>query len=394
MKRFDVDLVLAATRSCLPTDKQFIPLHEPNLGPNTWTYVKECLDTNWVSSVGRFVDRFEQALAEYTGTRRAVVVVNGTAALHISLKLVGVEAGDEVLMPALTFVATANAISYCGAIPHFVDSEERTLGLDPVKLADYLREHAQVRGDGCYNRQTGRRIRAVVPMHTFGHPVDIDRLVEVCREFQLELVEDAAESLGSYYKGRHTGNWGRVSALSFNGNKIVTTGGGGAIITNDESLANLAKHLTTTAKVPHRWAYEHDQIGYNYRMPNINAALGCAQLEQIDDFLNSKRLLAEQYRRTFEGVQGVRLVVEPEFAKSNYWLNALLLDEEYALWRDELLARTNDVGVMTRPVWQLMHKLPMFRGCPRMDLPIAESLERRLINLPSSAGLAGGMAHG
>jgi perosamine synthetase len=342
-----------------------------------------------VSSVGKFVDRFEMQLAEFTGVKRAVAVVNGTAALHICLKLVGVEKEDEVLLPALTFVATANAVTYCGAIPHFVDSEEKTLGLDPHKLFAYLEEIADVRPEGCFNKVSGRRIKAVVPMHTFGHPVDLDPLVELCERFKLELVEDAAESLGSYYKGKHTGNWGRVSAMSFNGNKVVTTGGGGAILTNDESLAKMAKHITTTAKVPHQWAFYHDQIGYNYRLPNINAALGCAQLEQLPAFLNMKRALAQKYEAVFEQVEGVRFFKEPEFAHSNYWLNVLLLDEDKVEDRDRLLELFNNQGIITRPAWVLLHKLPMFKKCPRMDLTVASWLEQRLLNIPSSAFLGG-----
>lgn len=248
MRPFSVEAVVSTIKAVADTDKAFVALHEPSFQGNEWKYVKDCLDTGWVSSVGKYVDRFEEMLAEYTGVKRAVAVVNGTAALHICLKLVGVEQGDEVLIPTLTFIATANAVVYCGAIPHFVDACEKTLGVDPHKLEGYLQEIAEVRGDGCYNRITGRRIKALVPMHTFGHPVDLDAIVSVCERFRLELIEDAAESLGSYYKGKHTGNWGRVSALSFNGNKVITTGGGGAILTNDESLGKLAKHLTTTAK--------------------------------------------------------------------------------------------------------------------------------------------------
>lgn len=382
--------ILRTLQEVLPPGRAFIGLHEPKFSGNEWTYVKECLDTGWVSSVGKFVDRLEEQLAEYTGVRRAVAVVNGTAALHICLKLVGVEQGDEVLVPALTFVATANAISYCGAIPHFVDSEEKTLGIDPHKLKTYLQEVAEVRIDGCYNKQTGRCIKAVVPMHTFGHPVDLDPLVDVCGQFKLALIEDSAESLGSYYKGRHTGTLGRLSALSFNGNKIITTGGGGAILTNDEDLGKLAKHITTTAKMPHKWAFNHDMIGYNYRMPNINAALGCAQLEQLPDFLGKKRALANSYMEAFKGVKGVTIFKEPDFACSNYWLNVLLLDDSIAEERNNILEITNSHGILTRPVWTLMHKLPMFNGCPRMDLSVAESLERRLINIPSSAVLGTG----
>lgn len=391
MSEIQLQRVVEALRSVLPAG-DFISLHEPRFAGNEWTYLKECLDTGWVSSVGKFVDRFEEQLAAYTGVRCAIAVVNGTAALHVCLRLVGVEKGDEVLIPALTFVATANAVAYCGAIPHFVDSEERTLGIDPVRLARHLEGSAELRPEGCFNRSTGRRIRAVVPMHTFGHPVDLDALLEVCGRFRLELVEDAAESLGSLYKGRHTGNQGRVSALSFNGNKVITTGGGGAILTNDEELGRLAKHLTTTAKVPHRWDFFHDMIGYNYRLPNLNAALGCAQLEELPGFLEKKRALAERYRQAFAGIPGVRFFEEPAEAASNYWLNALLLDEESAGERDRLLAMTNDLGIMTRPAWIPLHKLPMYADSPRMDLTVAEQLERRLINIPSSAFL--GEDHG
>ena len=381
--------IVRVLREVLPEEAGFISLHEPRFAGNEWGYVKECLDTGWVSSVGKFVDRFEAQLAEYTGVRRAIAVVNGTAALHVCLRLAGVESNDEVLMPALTFIATANAVSYCGAIPHLVDCEERTLGLDPVKLGGYLEEIAELRPEGCFNKATGRRIKAVVPMHAFGHPIDLDPLMELCARFNLELIEDAAESLGSFYKGAHTGTFGRLAALSFNGNKVITTGGGGAILTNDEELGALAKHLTTTAKVPHRWDFRHDMIGYNYRLPNLNAALGCAQLEELPGFLGKKRALAERYQAAFKDVAGVRCFTEPDFARSNYWLNVLLLDEELAGERDTVLALTNDSGIMTRPAWTLMHRLPMFAGCPRMDLAVAENLERRLINIPSSAFLGG-----
>lgn len=386
MITLNINSIIEALQGVLPKGQK-VSLHEPRFEGNEWNYVKDCLDTGWVSSVGSYVDRFEELLAEYTGVKRAVAVVNGTAALHLSLKIAGVKQNDEVLIPALTFVATANAVAYCGAVPHLADSEERTLGLDPGKLALHLVEIGEVRFDGCYNKQTGRRIKAVVPMHTFGHPVDLDPLMETCQRFKLELIEDAAESLGSYYKGKHTGNWGKLSALSFNGNKTITTGGGGAILTNDEELGKLAKHLTTTAKVPHPWAFYHDMTGYNYRLPNINAALGCAQMEQLPRFLEQKRALAEEYGRAFAAVEGVRFVTEPEFGRSNYWLNALLLDEPYSGQRDQLLGESNKLGIMTRPVWTLMHKLPMYQDAPHMDLSVAESLERRLINIPSSAFL-------
>ncbi len=362
-----------------------VSLHEPIFAGNEWKYVKECLDTGWVSSMGKFVDRFEADLAAYTGAKHAVAVVNGTAALHVALQLAGVRRGDEVLIPALTFVATANAVTYCGATPHFVDSEERTLGLAPHALREYLKGITEIRSGQCVNRVTGKVIRALVPMHTFGHPVDIEGMMAVARDFHLALVEDATESLGSTVQGRHTGTFGLMGTLSFNGNKTITTGGGGAILTNDTELARHAKHLTTTAKVLHRWNFVHDEIGYNYRLPNINAALGCAQLEQLPDFLKAKREIFVRYQDAFAGVKQARIVVEPEGCRSNYWLQALLLDELAADQRDAILSATNDAGLMTRPVWTLMHRLVSFSSCPRMELTVAESLEKRLINLPSSA---------
>lgn len=362
-------------------------LHEPCFGGNEWLYLKECLDSTFVSSVGKFVDRFEADLAAFTGAKHAVAVVNGTAALHIALKLAGVKADDEVLIPALTFVATANAVTYCGATPHFVDSESRTLGVDPEKLRDYLVSHTELRAGQCVNRSTGRIIRALVPMHTFGHPVDLEGLLAVAHDFNLALVEDAAESLGSYYHGQHTGTFGMLGILSFNGNKTITTGGGGAILTNDAELARRAKHLTTTAKLPHAWEYCHDEIGYNYRLPNLNAALGCAQLEQLPYMLAVKRALFQRYQAAFSSVAGVRLVAEPDRCQSNYWLQTLALDPEYADQREAVLHATNDAGYMTRPVWNLMHELTPFEGCPRMDLAGAQLLAQRLVNIPSSSGL-------
>ncbi|GFO69229.1 perosamine synthetase [Geomonas limicola] len=384
-----VDTIVAALAAVLENPANFVPLHIPEFSGNEKAYLADCIDSNFVSSVGAYVDRFEEMLAEFTGVKKAIVTVNGTAALHACLHLAGVEPGDEVMVPTFTFIATANAVWYCGATSHFVDVSEETLGLDPFRLRTYLEEIAQVQGGVCRNRKTGARIRAVVPMHSFGHPVDLDPLVQLCEEFQLVLIEDAAESLGSYYKGVHTGSFGACAALSFNGNKIITTGGGGAILTNDEELGRLAKHVTTTAKVPHRWEFNHDRVGFNYRMPALNAALGCAQLEQVPGFLARKRVLAAKYQEQFAGINGVRFFTEPGFATSNYWLNALVLEEERAELRDCLLEQTNERGLMTRPAWTLMHRLPMFSKNPRMDLFVAESLERRLVNIPSSAYLAG-----
>jgi perosamine synthetase len=364
-----------------------VALHEPRFNGNELGYLKECLDSTFVSSVGRFVDRFEADLATFTGAKRAIAVVNGTAALHVALRLAGVEAGDEVLLPALTFIATANAVTYCQATPHFVDSNERTLGIDSVALREHLSTITEARNGQCVNRITGRVIRAMVPMHTFGHPVDIEALLAIAHDFQLKLIEDAAESLGSTVGGRHTGTFGLMGTLSFNGNKTITTGGGGAILTNDVELGKRAKHITTTAKLPHRWNFVHDEVGYNYRLPNLNAALGCAQLEQLPGFLRDKRRLFDRYHAAFLNLSGVHLVGEPAGCSSNYWLQTLLLDAAHAEQRDAVLAATNDAGLMTRPIWALMNRLPMYANAPRAPLPVAESLERRLINVPSSAGL-------
>lgn len=384
--RVSPEALLARLASVLP-DGRPLSLHEPRFVGNEWKYVKDCIDTGWVSSVGEYVTRFEQQLAAYTGAAHAVAVVNGTAALHICLLLAGVRPGDEVIIPTLTFIATANAVSYCGAIPLLADSEARSLGLDTEKLARFLSANAELRDGGCFNKRTGRRIAALMPMHTFGHPVAIDELIRLADQWHIPLVEDAAESLGSFYKGRHTGNFGKVAGLSFNGNKIVTTGGGGAILTNSPELAKRAKHLTTTARVSHQWSFIHDEVGYNYRLPNINAALGCAQLECLPDFLAKKRTLAQRYMAALEGLPGIRFVAEPAHTQSNYWLNTLLLDSADEAHRDSILAALNDAGLGARPVWTLMHQLPMFSQAPRMDLSVSEDLARRIVNIPSSVVL-------
>lgn len=383
--------VLTALRSACTEPS--CALHEPVFEGREIAYLSECVETGWVSSAGKFVDRFEADLAAYTGSRRAIAVVNGTAALHVCLQLAGVRPDDEVLVPTLTFVGTVNAVAYCHAVPHFIDSSQDTLGMDPARLGEYLARIVVSSPEGpARNRETGRIIRAVVPMHTYGHPVDLDGLTAVCDRFGLVMVEDAAESLGSFYKGVHTGRRGRLGAISFNGNKTVTTGGGGAVLTDDEALGLLAKHITTTAKQPHRWAFNHDMVGYNYRMPNINAALGCAQLEQLTGFLAAKRALAERYATAFEGMRGVQFFREPAFASSNYWLNAILLDPAVEEQRDAVLEATNAAGMRTRPAWTLMHRLPMFASAPRMALEVAESIERRLINIPSGVRAARGLS--
>jgi perosamine synthetase len=380
------ECVLAALRDVLP-EKAFIPLHEPEFRGNEWDYVKECIDTGWVSSVGKFVDEFERRLAQFTGAPHAVVTVNGTAALHMAMLLAGVQAGDEVIIPALSFVATANAVVHAGAVPHFVDSEMATLGMDPVALRDYLGGIVERRGGQAFNRLTGRRLAAIVPMHAFGHPCDLDGLLAVSREFDIALVEDAAESLGSYYRGRHTGTFGVCAALSFNGNKVMTTGGGGAILISDPELARKAKHLTTTAKRPHAWEFHHDQVAWNYRMPNLNAALGCAQLERLPDMLERKQELAQRYRDVFSSIKGVRFLDQPADCKSNFWLNAFLLDEPDYTLRDSLLSVLNGAGFMARPTWVLLNKLPMYTQSPSAPVPNAERIEASLINIPSSPGL-------
>lgn len=381
-----VDQVLDAIRSVV--GKGPVALHEPSFNGNEWLYLKECLDSTFVSSVGKFVDRFESDLALFTGAKHAVAVVNGTAALHIALRLAGVKPSDEVLVPALSFVATANAVTYCNATPHFVDSESATLGMDAEKLREYLNDHTEQFAGQCVNRITKQIIRALVPMHTFGHPVNLDGLLAIARDFNIALVEDAAESLGSYYHGQHTGTFGVLGTLSFNGNKTITTGGGGAILTNNPELARRAKHLTTTAKLPHAWEFRHDEIGYNYRLPNINAALGCAQLEQLPEKLAAKRKLFQRYRDAFANVAAVTLMVEPNGCESNYWLQTLVLDAESLHQRDDLLRATNNAGVMTRPAWALMHELAQFKNLPRMDLSCAAMLLKSLINIPSSSPLA------
>ena len=377
--------VVAAIRTVVGGEKQ--QLHEPRFNGNETRYLQECIHSTFVSSVGPFVNRMEDALCGFTGARHAVAVVNGTAALHIALLLAGVRPGDEVLVPALTFVATANAVAYCQAIPHFVDSEERSLGIDPLALRTYLSAKTVTKDGVCVNRASGRVIRVLLPMHTFGHPADMEALLSVAADFHLLVVEDAAESLGSYIGKQHTGTFGLLGTLSFNGNKTITTGGGGAILTDDADLAAKAKHFTTTGKVAHRWEYTHDGVAYNYRMPNLNAALGVAQLEQLPGFLSQKRALFNAYASAFAGVQGVKLVQEPRSCTSNYWLQTLLLDTPNEVVRDALLEATNAAGLMTRPAWTLMHQLPMFRDMPRAPLPVAESLALRLINIPSSADL-------
>lgn len=366
-------------------NQKFTPLSVPKFIGNEKKYLNECIDTTFVSSVGKFVDRFENDMAAYTGAKKAVVCVSGTNALHMAMMLVGVERDDEVLTQALTFIATCNAISYIGAHPVFIDVDKSTMGLSPVAMKSWLIKNSEVRNGQCYNKNTGRRVKACVPMHTFGHPVLIEDIAIICEEYHIELVEDAAESIGSKYKGIHTGLFGKVGALSFNGNKTITTGGGGMLLFMDEGLGALAKHLTTQAKVPHRWEFKHDHIGYNYRMPNINAALGCAQLEHLDEFIADKRATAAAYDEYFKNVDDINFFTEPADSFSNYWLNVVILKNRDA--QQQFLQETNDNGVMTRPIWELMNRLPMFEKCEHDSLENTIWFADRVVNVPSSVRL-------
>ncbi|MDS1369862.1 LegC family aminotransferase [Aliarcobacter butzleri] len=361
--------------------QEFIPLHEPRFIGNEKKYLNDCIDSTFVSSVGKYVDIFEKEFAKTVGSKFAVATVNGTAALHISLLLADVKKDDEVITQPLTFIATCNAISYIGAKPIFIDVDLDTMGLSPKSLKNFLETNCEVIDDKCINKTTNKQIKACVPMHTFGHPCKIDEIKEICDSWNITLVEDAAESLGSYYKNKHTGTFGKIGAFSFNGNKIITSGGGGVIVTDDEVLAKRAKHITTTAKIPHRYEYVHDEIGYNYRLPNINAALLVAQLEQLERFLVSKRKLAKIYNEFFS-LNSIKFIKEPENSISNYWLQGVLLHDLNQ--RDKFLEFTNKNGVMTRPIWKLMNELDMFKDCQKDDLKNAKYLEERVVNIPSS----------
>lgn len=374
------DKIIEFIRDTYKTE-EFIPLHEPRFIGNEKKYVNACIDSTFVSSVGKFVDQFEEEVQKFTGASYAVATVNGTAALHIALLLAGVESNDEVITQPLTFVATCNALSYIGARPVFVDVDKDSMGLSPEKLEHFLSKNTEIKNGYCINKVSKRKIKAVVPMHTFGHPVRGEEILRICTKYNLELVEDAAESLGSYANGRHTGTLGLCGTLSFNGNKTITTGGGGMIITNDEALAKKAKHITTTAKVPHRWDFEHDMLAFNYRLPNINAALGCAQMENLPMFIENKRSLAEDYKKLFED-KDMHFVVERTGTTVNYWLNALICTDLKE--RNMFLEATNDNGVMTRPIWKLMTNLKMFKNSQLENIENAQWLEDRVVNIPSS----------
>lgn len=363
------------------SNQDFVPLHAPTFGGNEKKYLLDTIDTTFVSSVGAYVDQFEVMMSEMTRTQKAVAVVNGTAGLQVALQLAGVKTDDEVITQALTFVATANAISYNNAHPVFLDVDLDTMGLSPKAVAEFLSEFGDLREDGCYNKKTGRKIAACVPMHTFGFPVHLNELLQVCDQWQIPIVEDAAESLGSEYDGKPTGSFGKIGVFSFNGNKIVTSGGGGAIVTNDVSLGGKGKHLTTTAKIPHPYEYVHDAIGYNFRMPNLNAALACAQLEQLDYFIANKRTTALEYAAFFK-TKGIKFRTETQNTKTNYWLMCVELEDKTN--RDRFLKETNANKVMTRPIWQLMFRLPMYAECQKDNQKNALFLEERIVNIPSS----------
>jgi len=361
--------------------ENFIPLHVPVFKGNEKKYINECIDSTFVSSVGPFVNKFEELMSQITQTKKTTAVVNGTAALQVGLRLVGVKENDEVITQALTFVATANAIAYNNAHPVFLDVDLDTMGLSAIAVSHFLDEFGELREDGCYNKSTGRKISACLPMHTFGFPVHLEELLEICNLWKIPLVEDAAESLGSEYKGKQTGSFGEVAAFSFNGNKIVTSGGGGAITTNNIELGERAKFLTTTAKQPHQFEYVHNEIGYNFRMPNLNAALACAQLEQLEEYLSNKRTLANSYELFFQ-TKGIKFRTETENTKANYWLMCVELENKKE--RDLFLKFTNDNNVMTRPIWRVMSKLPMYKICQKDDQKNALFLENRIVNIPSS----------
>jgi len=362
--------------------KEFIPLHEPRFIGNEKKYLNECIDSTFVSSVGKFVDEFEEMVARFSGAKYAVATSNGTSALHIGLKLVGVDGSCEVITQPLTFIATVNAISYCNAKPIFVDVDRETLGLSPSKLKEFLEEFTILNENGeCINKSTNKIIKACIPMHTFGHPCKIDEIVEICDSYNIAVVEDAAESLGSYHKGKHTGSFGKVGVFSFNGNKIITAGGGGMLVTDDEQLAKKAKHITTTSKVPHPYEYIHDEIGYNYRLTNLAAALGVAQMENIQLFIDKQRYLAKKYEVFFKDTN-IEFIKEPKDSKSNYWLNTVILKDRQT--RDEFLKYTNDNGIMARPIWRLMNKLDMFKGAQTGNMDNSKWLEDRVVNISSS----------
>ena len=370
------------------SNKQKLQLHEPFFFGKEKKYLKHCIDTTFVSSKGKYVKKFEAALSKYINAKNIILLNSGTSALHIALLLMGVKSGDEVILPSMTFVATANAVKYCNANPHFVDSEEESLGIDPFALNNWLNKIVIKKGNFSYNKITNKRISAIVPMHTFGHPCRMDELKKISKKFNMRIIEDSAEALGSFYKGKHAGTIGDIGTLSFNGNKTITTGAGGAIITNNDRVAFQVRHIISTAKQNHAYEYIHDKIGYNYRMPNLNASIGLAQFENINKIINSKRKLFQKYNKLFSNIDEIDLFKEPRYCKSNYWLQTIILRKQNMKLRDDILQLTNKKNIMTRPVWKLLHKLKPFKNCPKSPLPKALSLEKRIINIPSSYGIA------
>ncbi len=384
MSKFSIQ-ISEAIRSVIG-DSNF-SLHEPRLDNLEMDNLRDCINTSYVSSVGEYVNKFEKKLSEFTKSKNVIALVNGTSALHLALKVSDIKDNEEIICPCLTFVATPNAISYVNAKPHFVDINESTLGIDPAALEKWLSKITIKKNGYSFNKKTGRKISSIIPMHTFGHPVEITAILEISKNFNLKVIEDAAESLGSLYEKKHTGTFGEIGILSFNGNKILTTGGGGALLTNNDFIAKKAKHLSTTAKVKHDWKFIHDEVGFNYRLPNINAALGCAQMDKLPLFIESKRKLFNNYFEAFKNIDGIKLFSEPRNSRSNYWLQTLILEKGYEKELLNILNYTNMSGLNTRPAWELMHTLKMYKECPRAPLPIAESLAKRIINIPSSAFL-------
>ena len=367
--------------------KSNIYLHEPDIKKEDWKFVKECLSRNFVSSVGNYVTEFEETLKKFTKAKYVIATVNGTSAIHLALVVMGANENDEVILPSLNFVAAANAIKYCNAIPHFVEVEEETLGIDPVKLEEYLKKIVIKKNNISFNKYTKKRIRFMLPLHMFGHPAKILELKKIAKNYNLKIIEDAAESLGSTYKSKHLGTFGDIGVLSFNGNKIITTGGGGALLTNSLKIAKKLKYLSTTAKKPHRWKYEYSDIGYNYRMPGINASLGCAQMKRIKSYVSIKRKLFKKYKDGFKNIKDIAIFQEPKYAKSNYWLQTIILDNKISHLKEKILEKANNLGFSIRPIWKPLHKLNKFKLCPRMEMKITENLEKRILNLPSSVYL-------
>ena len=368
-------------------NKSNIYLHEPDIKKEDWKFVKECLSRNFVSSVGNYVTEFEEILKKFTKAKYVIATVNGTSAIHLALVVMGANENDEVILPSLNFVAAANAVRYCNAIPHFVEVEEETLGIDPVKLEEYLKKIVIKKNNISFNKYTKKRIRFMMPLHMFGHPAKILELKKIAKNYNLKIIEDAAESLGSTYKNKHLGTFGDIGVLSFNGNKIITTGGGGALLTNSLKIAKKLKYLSTTAKKPHRWKYEYSDIGYNYRMPGINASLGCAQMKRIKSYVNIKRKLFKKYKDGFKDIKDVAIFQEPKYAKSNYWLQTIILDNKISHLKEKILEKANNLGFSIRPIWKPLHKLDKFKLCPRMEMKTTENLEKRILNLPSSVYL-------